>query len=76
MLISKNILSRTLTYPDSFEHLLTTIFLWDTYQPASELAFTDRIQPTRPTTFLTNAYPTDKTPIFTLSPRKALLQQV
>ena len=47
--------------------MFTAVFLWDTYQPASEFAFTDRIQPTRPTTFLTNAYPTDKTPIFNLS---------
>ena len=48
--------------------MFTTIFLWDTYQPASELAFTGRIQPTGPTTFLTDAYPPDKTPIFTLFP--------
>ena len=53
-------------YPDSFEHLFTAI-LWDTYKPASEFACRGRNQPARPTTFLTNAYPTEKTPIFNLS---------
>ena len=49
-------------------HWKITISLWDTYKPASELACKGRIQPTRPAPFLTDAYPTDKTPIFTLSP--------
>ena len=55
-------------YPVSFEHLFATIFLWDTSKPSSEFACTGGIQPTRPTTFLTNAYPIDKTPLFTISP--------
>ena len=48
--------------------MFTAIFLWDTSKPASELALTGRIQRTHPTTFLTDAYPPDKTPTFTLFP--------
>ena len=79
---TKELVLKTMTphplIPTPLGQLFAQNFLLDAYRnpPVNPPASTSRIQPTHPPTFLPNAHPTDATPISTLSPRRALLQQV